>query len=375
MPHFDIVRHVEPNKTFRVASVMGTYDLQTEKVAEHFVGDIELPEQWQVGLIVGNSGTGKTTIARELFADAYIENFDYTHESILDDMPQGIPMETITKTFNAVGFSSPPSWLKPYAVLSNGEKMRCDLARAMLSDNEMFVFDEFTSVVDRNIAKIGSFAIQKAIRKTNRRMIAVTCHFDVEDWLMPDWVFCTNDMTFHIRDGQKKNRPTIRCDIYQVTSPNEKSRLWRTFGKYHYLSANFNKVADVFVTTVNGDLAAFCAALPFPHPRLKKVRREHRTVVLPDFQGIGLGVRLSDFVAEQYRRKGYRYISTTSNPAMAHYRINSPKWVIKKLPHRTATSKSSFKTGIYKNAKASAAMRLTYSFEYIGDAKSQKSET
>lgn len=204
MPHFDIVRHVEPNKTFRVASVMGTYDLQTEKVAEHFVGDIELPEQWQVGLIVGNSGTGKTTIARELFADAYIENFDYTHESILDDMPQGIPMETITKTFNAVGFSSPPSWLKPYAVLSNGEKMRCDLARAMLSDNEMFVFDEFTSVVDRNIAKIGSFAIQKAIRKTNRRMIAVTCHFDVEDWLMPDWVFYTNDMTFHIRDGQKK---------------------------------------------------------------------------------------------------------------------------------------------------------------------------
>lgn len=369
MPHFDIIRHVEPHKTFRVASVMGTYDLQTEKVSEHFVGDIELPEQWQVGLIVGNSGTGKTTIARELFPAAYIENFDYNHECILDDMPQGIPMETITKTFNAVGFSSPPLWLKPYAVLSNGEKMRCDLARAMLSDKEMFVFDEFTSVVDRNIAKIGSFAIQKAIRKTNRRMIAVTCHFDVEDWLMPDWVFYTNDMTFHLLgDGQKKNRPTIEYDIYKVTDRKKKERLWRTFSKYHYLSTNFNKVADTYVATVNGDLAAFCAVLPFPHPRLKKCKREHRTVVLPDFQGIGLGVRLSDFAAEQCLKDGYRFISTTSNPAMAHYRINTSLWACRKLPHRTTTHKSSFRTGvIHKSAKASAAMRLTYSFEYIGN--------
>lgn len=90
-------------------------------------------------------------------------------------------------------------------MLSNGEKMRCDLARAILSDDELFVFDEFTSVVDRNVAKVGSFAMQKAIRKQkNKRMIAVTCHFDVEDWLLPDWVFNTNDMTFYLCEAQKK---------------------------------------------------------------------------------------------------------------------------------------------------------------------------
>lgn len=120
-------------------------------------------------------------------------------------MPSNRSVEEITKAFNAVGFSSPPSWLKPYQVLSNGEKMRCDLARAILSDDELFVFDEFTSVVDRNVAKIGSFAMQKAIRKqSNKKMIAVTCHFDVEDWLLPDWVFNTNDMTFHLCEAQKK---------------------------------------------------------------------------------------------------------------------------------------------------------------------------
>ena len=195
MQAFDIVRQVKPTKTFRVASVMGTFDLQSENIIERFKGEIKLPEKWQIGLIVGNSGTGKTTIAKELFEDYYVTSFDYKAETILDDMPKNQSIENICKTFNSVGFSSPPSWLKPYSVLSNGEKMRVDLARAILSDDDMFVFDEFTSVVDRNVAKIGSFAMQKAIRKTNKKFIAVGCHFDVEDWLLPDWVFNTNDMT------------------------------------------------------------------------------------------------------------------------------------------------------------------------------------
>ena len=79
-------------------------------------------------------------------------------------MPKKCSLDDITKSFNAVGFSSPPSWLKSYNVLSNGEKMRVDLARALLENKELFVFDEFTSVVDRYIAKIGSLAVQKTIR-------------------------------------------------------------------------------------------------------------------------------------------------------------------------------------------------------------------
>lgn len=204
MPSFDIIREVKPKETFRVSSVIGTFDLRSSNIVEHFKGDINLPENWQIGLIVGNSGTGKTTIAKELFPNEYITTFKYKAESVLDDMPENVSVSEITKAFNSVGFSSPPSWLKPYQVLSNGEKMRCDLARAILSDKDLFVFDEFTSVVDRNVAQIGSFAMQKAIRKTNKKFIAVGCHFDVADWLLPDWIFNTNDMTFQSFEGQKK---------------------------------------------------------------------------------------------------------------------------------------------------------------------------
>jgi ABC-type glutathione transport system ATPase component len=108
MPHFDIVKKAQPARTFRVASVMGAFDLQTNKVVEHFVGDLDLPENWRIGLIVGNSGTGKTTIAKTLFPDAYVDKFDYTHETILDDMPREVSMTEIEKAFNSVGFSSPP---------------------------------------------------------------------------------------------------------------------------------------------------------------------------------------------------------------------------------------------------------------------------
>lgn len=212
MPNFDILRRAQPKQTFRVAAVMGTYDLQSTQVEEHFVGNIVLPEKWNIGLIVGRSGTGKSTIARELFGEYMINDFDYSHESILDDMPKDVAVNDICKTLCAVGFSSPTDWLKSYSVLSNGEKMRCDLARAILGGGEMFVFDEFTSVVDRTVAKIGSLAIQKAIRRDNKKFIAVTCHHDVQEWLMPDWVFNTDTMTFQCFDAETQKKIDQQCN-------------------------------------------------------------------------------------------------------------------------------------------------------------------
>lgn len=195
---FDIKRENKPDKTFRVASVIGKFDLQDDRFTEQFKGEINLPSDWKIGLIVGNSGTGKTTIAKEMFSDFYITEYDWKEKSLIDDFPSHLTVDEIVRTFNSVGFSTPMSWLKSYHILSNGEKMRVDLARAILSENETIVFDEFTSVVDRNIAKIGSLAIQKAIRKGNKKFIAVGCHFDVEEWLQPDWVFNTNTMSFFI---------------------------------------------------------------------------------------------------------------------------------------------------------------------------------
>ena len=193
MPTFDIIKKSDIDNTFRVSKIMDDFDVKPEHSTEEFHGEIKFPDNWQIGIIVGGSGTGKSTIGRELFGDLINDDFEYTAKSVIDDMP-GKNIQEIQKMFYAVGFGSVPSWLKPYHVLSNGEKMRVDLARKMLS-SDFVVFDEFTSVVDRQVAKVMSIAINKAIKRyPNKKFVAIGCHFDVIEFLQPDWIFNTDKM-------------------------------------------------------------------------------------------------------------------------------------------------------------------------------------
>jgi ABC-type glutathione transport system ATPase component len=195
MQNFNIVKRTPAPDTFRTNYVSSTYDLNSNNLKQVFSGTLDINFDWNIGLIVGNSGTGKSTIAKELFPNNFIDKLEYKSKSLLDDFPESATIKEICIALSNVGFSTPPSWLKPHSVLSNGEKMRCDIARVML-ENDFAVYDEFTSVIDRNVAKIGSYATQKYIRKTNKKFVAVTCHHDVEDWLLPDWVLNTDNMLF-----------------------------------------------------------------------------------------------------------------------------------------------------------------------------------
>lgn len=156
---------------------------------------------WNVGLIVGGSGTGKSTIAKEIFGNEYFNKYEYKEKSVIDDMPKGKSIKDIEKAFTSVGFASPPSWLKPYDVLSNGEKMRVELARNILDDKELIVFDEFTSVVNREVAKTASYAISKAVKNQNKKFVAVSCHSDIIEWLEPDWIYNTDEQAFFTLRG------------------------------------------------------------------------------------------------------------------------------------------------------------------------------
>jgi ABC-type phosphate transport system ATPase subunit len=356
MPNFDIVKEVKPKQTFRVASVMGKFDLQSDHIVERFTGNIDMPKNWQIGLIVGKSGTGKTTIAKQLFPDSYITSYEYNAETVLDDMPKNCSVDQITSAFNSVGFSSPPSWLKPYSVLSNGQKMRVDLARAILEDQDLFVFDEFTSVVDRNVAQIGSFAMQKAIRKTSKKFIAVTCHFDVKDWLLPDWVFDTDTMTFQSFEGKKKNRPEIKFEVYQT---GDKS-IWKMFAKHHYLSHSHNNAANVYVALVNDQIAGFISILHFPHPSAKNIKKVHRLVVLPDYQGIGIGLKLLNEIGYLYKKEKHRYTIVTSSPSLINALKVSEQWTCKHLGRLIAKTGKIHGTN---DKNSNSKHRITASFE------------
>lgn len=361
MQTFDIIKKHTPKKTFRVESIKWTFDLQNDCIQEQFKWEFDIDFDWNIWIIVWKSWTGKTTIAKELFWNKIINWYIYENESILDDMPKWKSVEEICKTFNSVWFSSPPSWLKPYWVLSNWEKMRVDLARAILENEDTFAFDEFTSVVDREVAKIWSFAMQKAIRKENKKFIAISCHFDIIEWLLPDWVFNTDTMTFHSYEKQKKNRPECKFELFETK---QKSKYWGMFSKYHYLSHSHNNAARVFIATLNDNIVWFCSVLPFPHPVLKNHWKEHRTVVFPDYQWIWLSKIMTNEIAEILKRDWKWMISTSSHPAIIHSRKMDKKWIITRI-WRTSSGSGSGKIQNKNKKWSTSNARITVSFKYI----------
>ncbi len=327
------------------------FDL-ADSAASTLTWDVHLPidaKPWHVGLIVGPSGSGKTTIARHLFGEP--AEIDVGMSSVLDAFPREMPITEIVALLSAVGFASPPAWLRPFHVLSTGQQFRVGLALllAHTPSGQRIVCDEFTSVVDRTVAQIGSAALAKIVRQRKQQFVAVTCHEDVENWLQPDWVYRPAENVFAWR--RLRRRPAIDLDIVRV-----QTSAWPLFAPHHYLSHAVAKSAVCFLASWRGLPVAFSAWLPFvgAGPR---TRREHRTVTLPDYQGVGIGNALSDFAASLWAGLGYRAISTTTHPAMIRARLRSPNWRM--------TRKPSFAVA-HEGRLQHATTRLTAGFRYIG---------
>lgn len=360
MPRVDIVRYVNVERTPRVLQMEGIFDVPPSQCVQK-TWSVNLPldeREWNIGLIVGASGSGKTTIARELFRNNIIDSFAWSEtRSLLDDFPSDMGIKKIIELLSSVGFSSPPSWIKPFRVLSTGEQFRVFVARVLAEQKELAVIDEFTSVVDRTVAQIGSCAVAKTVRRLNQKLVAVSCHYDIIDWLTPDWIYqpASNEFAW----GSQRQRPLIELQIKHVHSS-----AWRLFRHHHYLDTNLHKAAKCFVAFWNDTPVAFASALPMPHPIAKNLWREHRTVCLPDYQGVGIGNAVSEFVASLFRAIGKRYVSVTSNPSMIRHRNKSSNWKMNRAPSRTANIGRTTKFSTMRNTVAND--RLSAGFEYIG---------
>lgn len=107
--NFDFVKHWNEPESFRAQSVVGSFTLNDVKFEKNFKGSLPIEgDDWQIGVIVGCSGSGKTSIAKQLFPEAYITGFEYTHQCLLDDFPEGVETTEITRLLCSVGFASPP---------------------------------------------------------------------------------------------------------------------------------------------------------------------------------------------------------------------------------------------------------------------------
>lgn len=345
----------------RVRQVAGLFDVPLEDESRlHW----DLPDElvnvdeadWSVGLILGPSGSGKSTIARELWPDRYLDpaDLEWPEDRAVVDAIDG-PIKDVTRMLTSVGFGSVPAWLRPYHVLSRGEQFRVELARALM-EYESPVIDEFTSVVDRQVAQYGSATTQKIVRDRGRRIVAVTCHFDVIEWLNPDWVYRPDTGVMEWPRGSLQ-RPEIELEVRGVSR-----EAWTVFGPHHYLSGELHPAARCVGGFIGDECVAFFAYYRFPHPRAKNIMIGHRVVVLPDYQGFGFGSRLCDFTGQQLAREGERLRITTAHPARIHHMRRSPRWEESKSPNLPSTSK---KPKRLVKQHANTRKLATKTFEYL----------
>ena len=322
MPSADILRTVAIERTPRVMQLEGMFDLATAKVSESkWSVHLDPPAEWNVGLIVGASGSGKSTVAKEFFGKNMVSGHKWPeNKAIVDAFPAKCGIKDVTELLSSVGFSSPPSWLRPFRVLSNGEQFRVTIARALAEQPDLLVFDEFTSVVDRNVAKVASAAIAKCVRRRKQKFIAVSCHHDIIEWLQPDWIYEPAADHLTVSRGELR-RPKIELEIFRVHY-----QAWSLFRKHHYLNTDLNRAAACYVALWQGVPVAFSAWLPLASGTVQAGYREHRTVTLPDYQGVGIGNAISGCLASMWRGLGKRVFSATSHPSMTFARERSPLW-------------------------------------------------
>jgi energy-coupling factor transporter ATP-binding protein EcfA2 len=365
------------NQTPRILQAGTMFDHPPSEHMER-TWQVNLPiedKPWSVGLIVGPSGAGKSTIVRECFKVRPDPKWVPT-VSILDSFPYGAPgpnlptewgIRDIVDLLTSVGLGSTPAWLRAYETLSTGEQFRAMCARRLAEtpEGEVVVIDEFTSVVDRQVAQVASNALQKTVRRTNRQLVAVTCHYDVVDWLQPDWIYQPHADKFDWRSVQP--RPGLDVGIYPIHNS-----AWRVFAPHHYLSAYHQPAAHCFGAFINGECIGFVSYRHLQHPNLPGMKVGHRLVVLPDWQGLGIGNLLNETIAEMLYRQGLRFRAVVAHPAMIRVLARSPRWQLVAHATKPQDLRSKSKVPRWQASQSSPRRFNTYSFEYRPEAKEHK---
>lgn len=325
MKKIEVHNRVSDFNSYRAARVKSLFNAENGCNFDLEV-DADLDFDWHIGVVVGPSGSGKTSIGKIIFGDNKIYDYHdgWAHDKpIIDCIAPGGDFNEVTGALANVGLGDVPAWLRPFHVLSNGEQFRAGLARIVCEKPQEIVIDEFTSVIDRQIAKIGSQAFQKAWRRNNSgKCVLLTPHYDILEWIQPDWVIDTKTKTF---EKVRLRRPDIVLDIFKV----DKS-YWRFYKPHYYLDLPEAVNATHYIGVVDGELACHVVIAPFFQCGGYRMTR---LVTMPEWQGAGVGSKFLTFMAQyalegkaKFGRKLPAYFHT-SHPQLCRYLRASKKWV------------------------------------------------
>ena len=366
--------------SFRCTKAANSLDIDMYKKSKHeFTVNADITgDDYNVGLIVGASGSGKTTFAEHVYGKGCFRKYLAMDLPVIDQFPKDLSYAGCSSMLSGVGLTSVPCWIRPAHTLSNGQAARAEIAlqmaHAFFEDGPVTI-DEWTSVVDRTVAKVMSHSIQKFARKLGKRVVLVSCHYDVLDWLNPDWVIDCNKQSYHdrrsLQQGFKRSEELV-FDVREVDRDT-----WKYFSKYHYLSDKLpGGIIKTFGLFHGEDQIGFqCFANYTPHNKKaghKMQMHSNRAVIHPDYAGMGLGILMINEVAEIMAQAGYDVRAKSSSVPIYKSRLKHPdKWVLVNVLRATKVEDAG--GGRREDGKGISINHArtdvkTYSFRYIPEA-------
>lgn len=126
------------------------------------------------------------------------------------------------------------------------------------------------------------------------------------------------------------------------------------------MNTDLHNAAQQYVGVVNGEIVAHTGVIFFPLQKGKK--RVHRFVVLPDYQGVGIGTAFINAVSEIVCGEGYEVNLTTTTPALVGSLRRSPRWTLARYGRNKTNFSHAAESKSLNNAISNN--RITYSFWY-----------
>ena len=376
---YEVHLQSEPSETFRCVKAANSVDLDLKKKLRHdLTVTADLKSPFFVGAIIGNSGSGKTTLAKSIWGGAKLESIlDPTHP-IIDQFPDGMTYEDCVRVLNGIGLSQVPCWVRPAVTLSNGQRFRAEaalhIARACFggtpaTPESPIVIDEWTSVVDRTVGKVMSHCVQKMARRYKTPFVLCSCHYDVIEWLAPDWIVDCNRGEYEDRRSLRQERSEhLHFDIREIDG-----KSWRYFNRYHYLSENLPGGRLFLYGLFHGQqqIGFQCFANYVPSRKMMHMFHFNRTVIHPDYVGLGLGIELIDRTSAMMKTKGYEIMGKFTSTPIYKAMIKRSTWRLEhvELIGKVVTSKR-YATDTDRTDRNSRLRHKvkSYSFRYIGPA-------
>ena len=366
MQNYELTLKSDVSKTFRCQKAADSLDIDVEKKSiHHFKVKADIESDFSIGLILGASGSGKTTLAKHIFGEDCFKTPLDINKPIIEQFDKKYSYEECAKMLSGIGLTSVPCWIRPVKTLSNGQRVRAESALLMSQSDEEIIIDEWTSVVDRTIAKAMSHCVQKHARKVKKKIILLSCHYDVVEWVNPDWIIDCNLQTFQdrrsLRPEERKRNERLKFSIKKVDR-----KSWKYFSKYHYLSERLpgGKLYIYGLFDNNNQIGFICYANYTPSRQ--DIFHFNRLIIHPDYCGLGIGnIFLNEVTKIFINETNFKVFGKFSSTPVFKSLIKDKNWKLKKIARDLLKSKRGAKIG-NKVIESFRTKVKTYSFEYVG---------